>query len=34
MTTSVETLDELASFVGKELGTSSWVDIDQDRIKT
>ena len=32
MTTSVETLDELVSFVGKELGTSSWVDIDQDRI--
>jgi acyl dehydratase len=32
MTTSVETVDDLASFVGKELGTSSWVDIDQDRI--
>jgi acyl dehydratase len=32
MTTSVETLDDLASFVGKELGTSSWVDVDQDRI--
>ena len=32
MTTSVETLDDLASYVGKELGTSSWVDVDQDRI--
>ena len=32
MTTSVETLNDLASYVGKELGTSSWVDIDQDRI--
>jgi acyl dehydratase len=32
MTIKVETLDELASFVGKELGTSSWVDVDQARI--
>jgi acyl dehydratase len=32
MTTSVETLNDLASYVGKELGTSSWVDVDQDRI--
>jgi acyl dehydratase len=32
MTTIVETLDDLASFVGKELGTSSWIDIDQARI--
>jgi len=32
MTTSVETLNNLASYVGKELGTSSWVDVDQDRI--
>jgi acyl dehydratase len=32
MTTTVETLGDLASFVGKELGTSAWVDIDQDRI--
>ncbi len=32
--TSVEKLDDLASFVGKELGTSSWVDVDQDRINT
>jgi acyl dehydratase len=32
MTTKVETLDDLASFVGKELGTSSWVDVDQARI--
>ena len=34
MTTSVETLGDLASYVGKELGTSSWVDVDQDRINT
>jgi acyl dehydratase len=34
MTTSVETLDDLASYVGKELGTSSWVDVDQARINT
>jgi acyl dehydratase len=32
MTTKVEALDDLASFVGKELGTSSWVDVDQARI--
>ena len=32
MTTSVETLNDLASYVGKELGTSFWVDVDQDRI--
>lgn len=32
MTTSVEKIDDLASFVGKELGTSAWVDVDQDRI--
>jgi acyl dehydratase len=32
MTTRVETLDDLASFVGKELGASSWVDVDQARI--
>lgn len=34
MTTSVETLGDLASYVGKELGTSSWVDVDQARINT
>ena len=34
MTTSVETLDDLASYVGKDLGTSSWVDVDQARINT
>ena len=34
MTTSVETLGDLASYVGKELGASSWVDVDQDRINT
>jgi hypothetical protein len=27
MTTKVETPDDLASFVGKELGTSAWVDV-------
>ena len=32
MTTKIATLDEVASFVGKELGTSSWVDVDQARI--
>jgi acyl dehydratase len=32
MTTRVETLDDLSSFVGKELGTSSWIEIDQARI--
>jgi acyl dehydratase len=32
MTTRVETLDDLASFIGKEFGTSSWVDVDQARI--
>jgi acyl dehydratase len=32
MTTSVETLNDLTSYVGKELGASSWVDVDQDRI--
>jgi acyl dehydratase len=32
MTTRVETLDDLASFVGKELGTSSWIEVDQDWI--
>ena len=32
MTTRVETLDDLASFVGKELGSSSWIDVDQARI--
>jgi acyl dehydratase len=32
MTTRVETLGDLASFVGKELGTSAWIDVDQARI--
>lgn len=34
MTTTVDTLDDLTSFTGKELGTSSWVDVDQARIDT
>jgi acyl dehydratase len=32
MTTRVEKLDDLASFVGKELGSSTWIDVDQARI--
>ena len=34
MTTTVDTLGDLSSFVGKELGTSSWVEVDQARINT
>src|SRR6266403_412748 len=34
MTTIVDTLDDVASLVGKELGTSSWIDVDQVRIDT
>jgi hypothetical protein len=34
MTTTVDTLDDVASLVGKELGTSSWIDVDQVRINT
>ncbi len=33
-TTTVDTLDDLSSFVGKELGTSSWIEVDQARINT
>jgi acyl dehydratase len=32
MATKVERLDDLASFVGKELGTSAWLEVDQARI--
>ena len=32
MTTRVERLEDLSSFVGKELGTSSWIEVDQVRI--
>jgi acyl dehydratase len=32
MTTTVDALDELPSLVGKELGVSSWFEIDQSRI--
>jgi acyl dehydratase len=32
MTTRVERLEDLSSFVGKELGTSSWIEVDQARI--
>jgi acyl dehydratase len=34
MTTTVDTLDDLAGLVGTDLGTSSWVQIDQHRIDT
>lgn len=34
MATTVDTLDELPSLVGKELGVSSWIEIDQSRIDT
>ena len=34
MTTTVDTLDELTGLVGKDLGASSWVEIDQRRIDT
>jgi acyl dehydratase len=34
MTTTLATLDELAALVGTELGSSSWVEIDQARIDT
>ena len=32
MTTVVDTLSELSGLVGSDLGTSSWVEVDQDRI--
>ncbi|MFP2897643.1 MaoC family dehydratase [Corallococcus sp. 4LFB] len=28
----VERLDEMPSYVGRELGVSAWLDVDQDRI--
>jgi acyl dehydratase len=34
MTTVIDTLDELAALVGRDLGASSWVVIDQVRIDT
>lgn len=34
MTTTVDTLDELAELVGRDLGPSSWVEVDQHRIDT
>ena len=34
MTTVIDTLDELAALVGRDLGASSWVEIDQVRIDT
>ena len=34
MTTTVDTLDELPSLVGQELGVSSWIEIGQSRIDT
>ena len=32
MTTVVDTLSELSGLVGSDLGTSSWVEVDQKRI--
>ncbi|HWN33810.1 MAG TPA: MaoC family dehydratase [Pseudonocardia sp.] len=32
--TVVDTLDELAALVGRDLGTSAWLDVDQGRIDT
>jgi acyl dehydratase len=34
MSTVVDTLEELAPLIGSSLGTSSWVEISQDRINT
>jgi len=34
MTTTVDILDDLSSFTGKELGASLWVHVDQARINT
>jgi acyl dehydratase len=34
MSTTVARIDELGALVGQELGTSSWVEIDQPRIDT
>ncbi|MBY6685649.1 MaoC family dehydratase [Rhodococcus sp. BP-149] len=34
MTTRIATLAELKSLVGTELGTSSWIDVPQQRIDT
>lgn len=34
MSTALDTLDDLAALVGADLGTSSWVEIDQARINT
>src|SRR5664279_771079 len=34
MTIVIDTLDELAALIGKDLGASSWVEIDQVRIDT
>lgn len=34
MTTTLDTLDELRAFVGTELGTSRWIEVDQNRIDT
>jgi len=32
--TVVDTLDELTALVGRDLGTSAWLDVDQGRINT
>ena len=32
MKTVINSYDEFASYIGKELGTSEWLEVDQDRI--
>jgi len=34
MTTTTTTLDQLPSYVGKELGTSDWTEVTQERVNT
>jgi acyl dehydratase len=34
MTTTTTTLAELPSYKGKELGTSDWIEVTQDRVNT
>ena len=34
MSTTVARIDDLGALVGQELGTSSWVEVDQSRIDT
>jgi acyl dehydratase len=34
MSTTVETIEDLTALVGQDLGSSSWVEVDQHRIDT